>query len=127
MACCIVPSGCLIGVMVFSFARVSAVIGMSVEDYYPARKTVVAIRRREVASGSCGELGRSGGSQGAKRPPSGSAATSLYCYGRRRFLRLVADNPSWGAPRIHGELLMLGFDVAETTISRWMKRAPKDP
>ena len=42
MACCIVPSGCLIGVMVFSFARVSAVIGMSVEDYYPARKTVVA-------------------------------------------------------------------------------------
>ena len=42
MACCIVPSGCLIGVMVFSFARVPAVIGMSVEDYYPARKTVVA-------------------------------------------------------------------------------------
>jgi hypothetical protein len=22
---------------------------------------------------------------------------------------------------------MLGFDVSETTISRWMKRAPKDP
>jgi hypothetical protein len=40
---------------------------------------------------------------------------------------MVADNPSWGAPRIHGELLMLGFDVSETTISRWMKRAPKDP
>jgi hypothetical protein len=32
----------LIGVMVFSFARVSAVIGMSVEDYYPSGKTVVA-------------------------------------------------------------------------------------
>lgn len=29
----------------------------------------------------------------------------------------------WGAPRIHGELLMLGFDVSERTISRWMKRA----
>jgi hypothetical protein len=35
--------------------------------------------------------------------------------------------PTWGAPRIHGELLMLGFDVSERTISRWMKRAPKDP
>jgi len=35
--------------------------------------------------------------------------------------------PTWGAPRIHGELLILGFDVSERTISRWMKRACKDP
>jgi hypothetical protein len=46
---------------------------------------------------------------------------------RELIFQMVADNPSWGAPRIHGELLMLGFDVSETTISRWMKRAPKDP
>jgi putative transposase len=37
------------------------------------------------------------------------------------------ENPTWGAPRIHGELLMLGFDLCERTISRWMKRAPRDP
>jgi len=36
--------------------------------------------------------------------------------------RMVAENPTWGAPRIHGELLMLGFAVSERTISRWMKR-----
>jgi len=40
---------------------------------------------------------------------------------------MVVENPIWGAPRIHGELLMLGFDVSERTISRWMKRAPRDP
>src|SRR5260370_42663387 len=40
---------------------------------------------------------------------------------------MSVENPRWGAPRIHGELLMLGFDVAERTISRWMKRAPRDP
>ena len=40
---------------------------------------------------------------------------------------MVAENPTWGAPRIHGELLMLGFDDPERTISRWMKRAPRDP
>lgn len=40
---------------------------------------------------------------------------------------MVAENPTWGAPRIHGELLMLGFDVSERTISRWMRRAPTDP
>src|ERR1700751_1597627 len=41
--------------------------------------------------------------------------------------RMMAENPTWGAPRIHGELLMLGFDISERTISRWMKRAPRDP
>jgi putative transposase len=40
---------------------------------------------------------------------------------------MMAENPTWGAPRIHGELLMLGFDVSERTISRWMKRVPRDP
>ena len=41
--------------------------------------------------------------------------------------RMVVENSTWGAPRIHGELLMLGFDVSERTVSRWMKRAPRDP
>ena len=41
--------------------------------------------------------------------------------------QMVAENPTWGEPRIHGELLMLGFDISERTISRWMKRAPRDP
>jgi hypothetical protein len=40
---------------------------------------------------------------------------------------MVAENPTWGAPRIHGELRMLDFDLSERTISRWMMRAPRDP
>src|ERR1700745_1947540 len=44
---------------------------------------------------------------------------------RNLTFRMVAENPTWGAPRIHGELLMLGFDVSERTISRWMKLAPR--
>src|SRR5260221_1544774 len=47
--------------------------------------------------------------------------------GQELIFRMVVENPTWGAPRIHGELLMLGFDVSERTISRWMKRAPRDP
>jgi putative transposase len=46
---------------------------------------------------------------------------------RELISRMVAENPTWGAPRINGELLMLGFDVSERTISRWMKRAPRYP
>jgi hypothetical protein len=31
-------------------------------------------------------------------------------------------NPRWGAPRIHGELLKLGFDVAQSTVAKYMVR-----
>ena len=32
---------------------------------------------------------------------------------RALIFQMVAENPTWGAPRIHGELLMLGFDLSE--------------
>jgi len=34
---------------------------------------------------------------------------------RELIFRMVAENSTWGAPRIHGELKMLGFDVSEPT------------
>src|SRR5262245_36234609 len=34
--------------------------------------------------------------------------------------QMSKQNPFWGAPRIHGELLKLGFDVAESTVSKYM-------
>ncbi len=40
---------------------------------------------------------------------------------------MVVENPTWGAPLIHGELLMLGFDVSKSTVFRWMRRAPRHP
>jgi putative transposase len=46
---------------------------------------------------------------------------------RQFIFRMVAENPTWGAPRIHGELTMLGFDVSERTVLRWMRRAPRSP
>jgi hypothetical protein len=45
---------------------------------------------------------------------------------RELIFRMVVENPTWGAPRIHGELLMLGFDLCERTVSRCMKRAPRE-
>jgi putative transposase len=59
------------------------------------------------------------------RGPIGRRPTPIEM--RELIFRMVAENPTWGAPRIHGELLMLGFDISERTISRWMKRAPRDP
>jgi putative transposase len=42
---------------------------------------------------------------------------------REMIFRMVAENCSWGAPRIHGELKMLGIDVSERTVLRWMRSA----
>ena len=41
--------------------------------------------------------------------------------------RMARENPTWGAPRIHGELLKLGFEVSEATVSRYMPRRRKPP
>jgi hypothetical protein len=41
--------------------------------------------------------------------------------------RIARENPTWGAPRIHGELLMLGFEVGEATVSRYMPLRRKLP
>ena len=46
---------------------------------------------------------------------------------RELIFRMVAENPTWGAPRIHGELRMLGFDISERTVLRWMRKAPRRP
>src|SRR5437016_4538633 len=41
--------------------------------------------------------------------------------GLRALIRqMSADNPLWGAPRIHGELLKLGFSVAQSTVAKYM-------
>ncbi len=37
------------------------------------------------------------------------------------------DNPLWGAPKIHGELMKLGIEVSQSTISKYMVRHRKPP
>ena len=41
--------------------------------------------------------------------------------------RMAHENSLWGAPRIHGENLKLGLDVAQATVSRYMPRTRKPP
>ncbi len=41
--------------------------------------------------------------------------------------RMCRENPTWGAPRIHSELKLLGYDVAETTVDKYMIRNRKPP
>ena len=46
----------------------------------------------------------------------------------RDLIRLMSRaNPTWGAPRIHGELLKLGMNISETSVSKYMVRHRKPP
>jgi len=46
----------------------------------------------------------------------------------RKLVRTMASsNVTWGAPRIHGELLKLGFEISERTVSRLMPKRRQDP
>jgi hypothetical protein len=46
---------------------------------------------------------------------------------RELIFRMVMENGTRGAPRIHGELKMLGYEISERTVLRWMRRAPRNP
>ncbi|HJZ73151.1 MAG TPA: helix-turn-helix domain-containing protein [Vicinamibacterales bacterium] len=46
---------------------------------------------------------------------------------RELIRRLAEENPLWGAPRIHGELLKLGMVVSERTVSRYLREQPRRP
>jgi hypothetical protein len=41
--------------------------------------------------------------------------------------RMCRENPGWGAPRIHGELLKLGIDIGESSVSKYMLRGRRPP
>ena len=46
----------------------------------------------------------------------------------RDLIRMMSgNNPRWGAPRIHGELLKLGIEVTEPTVAKYMVRRQKPP
>jgi len=46
---------------------------------------------------------------------------------RQLIREMSVDNPLWGAPRIHGELLKLGFDVGQTTVAKYMAQRRRPP
>ena len=45
----------------------------------------------------------------------------------RLIRRMSQENPLWGAPRIRSELLLLGYDLAEVTVAKYMTRRNRRP
>jgi putative transposase len=60
-----------------------------------------------------------------RRGKPGRPAISLEI--RALIRRMSRENPGWGAPRIHGELLKLRIDIGETSVSNYLVRRRKPP
>jgi len=58
------------------------------------------------------------------RPPRGRPQIDTEL--RVLIRRISVENPLWGAPRIHGELLKLGFEIAQSSVAKYMvkRRGP---
>src|SRR5690348_10392911 len=41
--------------------------------------------------------------------------------------QMSRENPLWGAPRIHGELLKLGIEIAQSSVAKYMERRRGPP
>src|SRR3954469_25553113 len=46
---------------------------------------------------------------------------------RELIRRMSRENPTWGAPRMHGELLKLGIEIAESSVSKYLVRGQLPP
>src|SRR6516225_7030299 len=52
---------------------------------------------------------------------------AIACETRDLIRRMLRENPTWGAPSIHGELLKLGIDIGERSVTKYMVRCRKPP
>jgi hypothetical protein len=69
-----------------------------------------------------GGIGAGFGPIGTGNPVDVVAAPRSTASLRDLIRRINKENPLWVAPRIHGELLMLGIKVAQSTVARYMAR-----
>jgi len=90
---------------------------------FPSVEAMLVVRPQTLVrwrrAGFRGYWRRKSCSQGG-RPP---ISTKL----RELIRRMSQENPLWGAPRIHGELLKLGFTVSQLTVGKYMARKRGPP
>ncbi len=62
-----------------------------------------------------------------KSRPKRSGRPGISAEVRELILEMGRAKPTWGAPRIHGELLKLGITIAQSTVSKYLPRQRKPP
>jgi len=64
---------------------------------------------------------------GWKSRARGSAQGDISPEVKQLICQMAKANPLWGAPKIHGEILKLGINISERSVSRFMPPKPRKP
>ena len=59
--------------------------------------------------------------------PSPDRAAAVASEVRALIRTMSQANPTWGAPRIHGELLKLGIEIGESSVTKYLVRTRRPP
>ena len=95
------------------FNALGSLKDLVLENPAPREQTVGAARQASTSPTIASAEAVLGFLEGGRRPTR-REIRELIC-------RMAAENLTWGAPRVHGELVMLGFEVSEPTTSRWLR------
>ena len=99
---------------------------VALRDSWPRwRDALVIVKPETVVAWHRAGFRRFGRWKSRPRRRAGRPATAREV--RVLVLRMANENATWGAPRIHGELLKFGCEVAERTVQRYMPRRPAPP
>ena len=92
----------------------------SINSSRPARSpAMVGVSQMSGTISACCGRGRSAAAKRGRLPVSREV--------RKLIRKMSRENSFWGAPRIHGELLKLGIDVGETSVSKYMVHRRNQP
>jgi hypothetical protein len=89
-----------------------SVRGLHYENFYSPRLAPQGLSPFLEVEDSTWQAGAAAGSEGNSRTDSRT---------------MSRENPLWGAPRIYGELLQLGIEIGETSVSKYMVRRTRPP
>src|SRR3984893_5151978 len=97
---------------------------IQLDRWFPSILSVVTIIQPETLV-RCHRAGFRCSWRWKSRPQGGRPQIDTELRGLIR--RMSVENPFWGAPRIHGELLKLGFEVAQSSVAKYMVRRRGPP
>src|SRR5271169_6512446 len=83
--------------------------------------------RSSVPKRSCVGIGRAFAATGVGSRAHREGGPQIEPDLRVLIRRMSVENPLWGAPRIHGELLKLGFEVAQSSVAKYMVKRHGPP
>jgi hypothetical protein len=122
------PGHCTLGDLLIAMSALMLALLLAGDQRWPRERSVVSLDdalwpsllglSRVIQPGTILRWHRAGFRAYWRWKSRGRSGRPRVCRELRELIRRMSkENPLWGAPRIHGELLKLGFEITESTVS----------